>query len=86
VELRPNIDRAWYGMGLALAALARHHEAAAALEEAARLQPMNPYAWYHLGMAYHVSGQPAKREETVAHLERFDPRMAERLRQDAGKG
>ncbi len=61
-------------------------DAAAALERAAHLQPMNPFAWYYLGMAYHTLGERTKLEETAAHLDRFDPRMAQRLLRDASPG
>ena len=58
LRLNPKIDRAWYGLGLALASLGRHEESAQALDRAATLQPMNPYAWYELGMAYYTLESP----------------------------
>ena len=82
-RLNPKIDRAWYGLGLSLAALDQHEAAAAALHEAATLQPMNPHAWYQLGMAHHTLHQPDKVKEVALHLLRFDPRMTRRLIQDA---
>src|SRR5438552_11805271 len=45
-RLNSKIDRAWYGLGLAHAALGRHHEPAEALEQAATLQPMNHHPCY----------------------------------------
>lgn len=79
LRINPKIDRAWYGLGLALASLGRHEESAKALDRAATLQPMNPYAWFELGMAYHVLGRRAKLKEVIAHLDRFDPKMAQHL-------
>lgn len=84
-QLNGKIDRAWYGLGMCCAHLGRHSEAAAALEKAAELQPMNPHAWYALGMAHHASHQPDRVKEVTLHLVRFDPRMARRLIQEAGR-
>ncbi len=83
VRLKPALDRAWYGMGLALGALGRHQEAAQALEEAGRLQPMNGHAWYALGMAYHHDRQPEKVKEVALHMVRFDPAMTRQLIKEA---
>jgi cytochrome c-type biogenesis protein CcmH/NrfG len=63
--------------------LGRHTEAVAALEQAANLQPMNPHAWYALGMAHHAVHSPDKVKAVTLHLVRFDPRMARRLIHDA---
>ena len=84
VRLKPLIDRAWFGMGIAFAALGRHAEAAKALEEAAALQPMNPHAWYNLGMAYHTLENQQKVRQIIDHLNGFDPKMKQRLMQDTG--
>ena len=54
-----------------------------ALQEAAALQPINPHAWYALGMAYHHSRNPDKVKDVVDHLFRFDPQMTRRLIHDA---
>jgi len=66
-------------MGMCLAHLGRHEEAVKALEEAARLQPMNPHAWYALGMAHYATRNPENLKGVVLHLVRFDPRMARKL-------
>ena len=83
IALKPTLDRAWYGMGLAHAVLGRHDKAAEALGRAAELQPMNPYAWYNLGMAYATLGERGKLAEAHRHLGRFDPKMARKLAADA---
>jgi len=82
VRLEPKFDRAWYGLGLAQAALGRHAEAAQALERTAQFQPMNPHAWYQLGMAWHRLHDPDKVKGVVEHLHRFDRHMARRLIRD----
>ena len=71
-------------MGLSQAALGRHDEAAKALEKAASLQPMNPHAWYSLGMAYHTLRNQDKVRQIIEQLSRFDPKMTQRLMQDTG--
>ncbi len=81
----PKIDRAWYGLGLAHAQLGQHREAAVALEQAATLQPMNPHAWYQLGMALHLTGNAERFMQVVMHLLRFDPKMTRRLIVDTGR-
>jgi len=45
---------------------------------------MNPFAWYNLGMAYAALDERHKLREAHAHLDRFDPKMAHKLAQDAG--
>ena len=72
-------------MGLAMAALGRHAEAAESLEEAARLQPMNPHAFYALAMAYHSLGRRDKVLKIVERLRGFDPKMTARLEHDVAQ-
>ncbi|HJV97260.1 MAG TPA: tetratricopeptide repeat protein, partial [Albitalea sp.] len=45
LALDPKLDRAWYGLGLALIRLQRFDEAVAALKRNTELQPMSPYGW-----------------------------------------
>lgn len=85
VKLKPQFDRAWYGLGICFARQGKHAEAAKALHEAATLQPMNPHAWYALGMAHHHLNDPARVEEIIKHLHRFDPLMTRHLIQDTGR-
>ena len=40
---------------------------------------MNSYAWFELGMAYHTLDRREKLNEVTAHLNRFDPKMAQHL-------
>ena len=73
-----------YEHARALQALGRHEEAAKALEKAAALQPMNPHAWYSLGMAYHTLRNQDKVRQIIDQLSGFDPKMQKRLMQDTG--
>jgi Flp pilus assembly protein TadD len=70
---------------MSLAALGRHVEAADALEEAARLQPMNPHAFYALGMAYHTLGRRDKVRQAIERLRTFDPKMTAQLERDVSQ-
>ena len=79
VRRDPKINRAWYGLGLALGSTGKHEESAQALERASALQSMNGHAWYELGMAYHTLNRRDKLAEVIAHLNRFDPKMAVHL-------
>jgi cytochrome c-type biogenesis protein CcmH/NrfG len=84
VALTPRFDRAWYGLGLAQAALGEHGAAMDAFEHAARLQPMSAPVWYQLGMACHHAREPERLRGVIEHVNRFDPRMARRLIQETG--
>jgi len=50
--------------------------------EAATLPPMNPHAWYALGMAHHHLLEPERVTEIIMHLRRFDPHMTRHLIHD----
>lgn len=43
---------------------------------------MSPYPWYQLGMAHHPLNHPDKVAAIIAHLERFDPKMTQQLKND----
>ena len=56
--LGPDLDRAWYGLGLVLIRLHRYDEAVAALKKNTELQPMSPYGWYQLARVHVDRHQP----------------------------
>ncbi|HYH42310.1 MAG TPA: tetratricopeptide repeat protein [Burkholderiales bacterium] len=66
-------------MGLAHRALGRPEQAVDALKEAGRLQPLNPHAWYELGMTYYALKRYGKVRETIDYLANFDPKMTREL-------
>ena len=86
VRLNPNLDRAWYGMALSYAALGNHTGAAAAFEETVKLQPMHGEAWYHLGMAHHNANNHARVAQVIEKLRSFEPKRANQLIQETGRG
>src|SRR5690606_28081682 len=83
-RLAPRLDRAWYGMGLSLRRLGRNEEALVAFERAAALQPLNGFAFYEAGMTHYALGRPDRVEQVLGHLASFDPRLANKLAEDAG--
>ncbi|MCZ7655046.1 MAG: tetratricopeptide repeat protein [Rhodocyclaceae bacterium] len=83
VRLKPSLDRAWYGLGLAHARLGEHVEAAAAFAKAAELQPMNGEAFYQWGMACHHANQPEQVALIAKRLATFEPKRAIKLVKDA---
>jgi tetratricopeptide (TPR) repeat protein len=84
IDFDPKLDRAWYGLGLSLAHDARYEEAALKFREAARLQPLNPYAGYQLAAVLFKLG---RRDEMRAEYERvkgFDPKVSALMRREFG--
>ena len=84
LALNPDHDRALYGLGLSLIALRWLDEAVVALERNTRLQPMSPYGWYQLGRVQFDRGNRDRTTAIIAHLNRFEPKIAAQLARDTG--
>ena len=84
IALNPDHDRALYGMGLSLISLRRLDDAVRALERNTKLQPMSPYGWYQLGRVQHERGNVDRTAAIVAHLNRFEPKVAAQLARETG--
>jgi Tfp pilus assembly protein PilF len=82
IALQPNIDRAWYGLGLVLIKQGRLTEALDALKRNTELQPMSPYGWYQLAMTHHNLGNDGEARNIRKHLENFEPKVARQLARD----
>jgi tetratricopeptide (TPR) repeat protein len=76
VALDVRLDAAWYGLALVHMQARRFEEAAQALQKNTALQPLSPYGWYRLAQVWLALGQPGKARKVVAHLGRFEPRVA----------
>ena len=76
------LDRAWYGLGLVRMAQCQFHAAVKAFEKNTRLQPMSPHGWYRLVQSWLALGETAKAVKVVAHLRRFEPRVAAQLERE----
>jgi len=86
IELEPSIDRAWYGLGLALIRQQRLEEAIAALKRNTEMQPMSPFGWYQLARAHADLGQLDEAARVIRRLEGFEPKVAAQLRRETGIG
>lgn len=84
VRLNPKFDRAWYGLGHCHAG---RDDAAAvpAFERVIQIDPMNWHAWMALGLCFHRLQQPDKVRDVVAHLNRYQRRLARQLILDTGR-
>jgi len=80
----PKHDRALYGKALTLIGMDRRAEAVAPLEKNTRLQPMSPFGWYQLARVRFDLGEPAKTQEIIDHLARFEPKVAAQLARETG--
>ena len=84
LAINPQMDRAWYGLALVLMGAGRFQAAAQALEKNTALQPMSPYGWYRLAQVRLAMGQPEEALKVIAHLRRFEPRVAAQLERETG--
>jgi tetratricopeptide (TPR) repeat protein len=84
LAIDPKLDRAWYGLGLALIRQHRYDEAAAALKRNTELQPMSPYGWYQLARVQMDRQQPEEARRIIAHLKGFEPKVAAQLEREIG--
>ena len=84
LALDPQLDRAWYGLGLTLIRLRRHEEAVAALKKNTELQPMSPYGWYQLARVQFDRQEPEETKKIIRHLKGFEPKVAAQLERETG--
>jgi tetratricopeptide (TPR) repeat protein len=82
--LDSSLDRAWYGLSLVLIHQRQFLESVQALKRNTALQPMSPYGWYRLAQVWLALGQPEKARTIIAHLRRFEPRVAAQLERENG--
>ena len=85
-EYDPSMDRAWYGLALVLIYQQQFQKARQALKRNTALQPMSPYGWYRLAEVHLALGEPEKTRKVIAHLRRFEPKVAAQLERDIGMG
>jgi len=84
VALDPKLDRAWYGLGLSLIRQGRLDDAVEALKRNTELQPMSPFGWYQLARVHANRSEPEKARRIIAHLQRFEPKVAAQLERETG--
>jgi cytochrome c-type biogenesis protein CcmH/NrfG len=78
------MDRAWYGLGLALVRQRRFEEALVAFKRNTQLQSMSPYAWYQMARVYMELHQPDETLAVMRHLNGFEPKVAAQLERETG--
>ena len=79
IQAKPDFGEAYFGAGLAAAALGRLDKATEYLEQAARLLPNQPEVHYRLGLAYHAEGKLQQAQEEYLRLKKLHPPLAARL-------
>ena len=84
LALDPKLDRAWYGLALTLIRQGRLDDAVAALKRNTELQPMSPFGWYQLARVHAERSEPDKARRVIAHLKRFEPKVAAQLERETG--
>ena len=82
LALDPRLDRAWYGLALVHIHQQRWQQAAEALERNTELQPLAPHGWYRLAQVWLALGEAGKARKVIAHLRRFEPRVAAQLERE----
>ena len=84
VTLDPRLDRAWYGLALALIRVGRLDDAKVALKRNTELQPMSPYGWYQLARVHVDRRETEQAVRIIAHLKGFEPKVAAQLERETG--
>ena len=80
----PQLDRAWYGMGVCLLQLGQLEQAQQALQRNTELQPMSPHGWVQLARLHGQRQEPEKVRHIIAHLRGFEPKVAAQLMREHG--
>ena len=84
LQIDEKLDRAWYGLGLALVRQQRFEESLVAFKRNTELQSMSPYAWYQMARVHMEMQQPEKALEVMQHLKGFEPKVAAQLERETG--
>lgn len=85
VALKRDLDRAWYGIGIIAIKRGEHLRAKEAFLEVVRIEPMNKYGWYQLGMTHFVLGETRELQGLKEHTVQFNPKIALMLDTDTVK-
>jgi tetratricopeptide (TPR) repeat protein len=84
LQIDEKLDRAWYGLGLALVRQQRFEESLAAFKRNTELQSMSPFAWYQMARVHMELGQPEEALAVMRHLKGFEPKVAAQLERETG--
>lgn len=84
MKLDPQLDRAWYGLGLCRVRLGQLEQAIDALTRNTQLQPMSPHGWVQLARIHEQRQEPEKVQKIILHLQGFEPKVAAELMRETG--
>jgi tetratricopeptide (TPR) repeat protein len=84
LQIDEKLDRAWYGLGLALVRQQRFEDSLAAFKRNTELQSMSPFAWYQMARVHMELGQPEEALAVMRHLKGFEPKVAAQLERETG--
>jgi tetratricopeptide (TPR) repeat protein len=84
IQIDEKLDRAWYGLGLALVRQQRFEDSLAAFKRNTELQSMSPFAWYQMARVHMEMGQPQEALAVMRHLKGFEPKVAAQLERETG--
>jgi tetratricopeptide (TPR) repeat protein len=84
LQIDEKLDRAWYGLGLALVRQQRFEDSLASFKRNTELQSMSPFAWYQMARVHMEMGQPQEALAVMRHLKGFEPKVAAQLERETG--
>ncbi len=84
VQHQPELDAAWYGLGLVRLRQAQWEAAQTALTRCTELQAFSPHAWYQLARLHAEQGRMAQAQRIVQRLQDFEPAVAAQLARQLG--
>ncbi len=82
LALDDRMDRAWYGLALALMHQRKFDAAIQPLEMNTALQPMSSHGWYCLAQVRLALGHHEQARKIIGHLRQFEPRVAAQLERE----
>lgn len=84
IAIDPQLDRAWYGLGLCRLRLGQLEQALVALRRNTQLQPMSPHGWVQLARIHEKRQEPEEVRKIILHLQGFEPQVAAELMRETG--
>ncbi len=84
IAMDPELDRAWYGLGLCRLRLGQLEQACVALRRNTQLQPMSPHGWVQLARIHEKRQEPEEVLKIIRHLQGFEPQVAAELMRETG--
>lgn len=78
-ELKPDGLQAWLALGLSYRRQEKYGDAVIAYERAIKLKADDAQVWYKLGLSYAGHGKQTEALDTLDHLRKLDPSLADKL-------